>query len=214
MTRPRKRETVRAEEVRLLGLLLSGDIAGFEKATGMSMREMELRMRATGELGELEDEFDPEDDDEFYFDDDDDEADWRLRPEWLHPDCVNTCSALELGTCCKYPVSPLVRRAVDLADSAARISRERLLASVPGLLAQVHAILPGLDRTAVAQLSCPVGRLAVAAEFGPRPESEPLPTLLPLLDACSHALWAALGSGGLDRATWVQSPGWAAKTLG
>jgi hypothetical protein len=202
MTTHRKRKTVGPEEVRLLGLLLSGDIAGFEKAAGMSMHEMELRMRAAGELGELgdEDEFDPEDDDEFYFDDDDDEDedddDRRLRPEWLHPDCVNPCTALELGTCCKYPVSPLVRRAVDLADSAARISRERLLASVPGLLAQVHAVLPGLDRTAVAQLSCPVGRLAVAAEFGPRPESEPLPTLLPLLDACAHALWAALGTVG------------------
>lgn len=212
MTAHRKRKTVGAEEVRLLGLLLSGDIAGFEKATGMSMREMELRMRATGELGELDDE------DEFfsgeyeYEDEDEDEADWRLRPEWLHPDCVNTCSALELGTCCKYPASPLVRRAADLADSAARISRERLLASVPGLLAQVHAVLPGMSSTAAAQLTCPVGRLATAAEFGPRPEAEPLPTLLPLLDACMHALWAALGNGPaggtvwLARATWVEAP--------
>ena|SRR5271165_199776 len=211
MTAHRKRTTVRAEEVRLLGLLLSGDIAGFEKATGMSMREMELRMRAAGELGE------PEDHDESFFDEleyeeDEDEADWRLRPEWLHPDCVNTCGALELGTCCKYPVSPLVRRAVDLADSAARISREGLLASVPGLLAQVHAVLPGMGRTAAAQLTCPVGRLATAAEFGPRPESEPLPTLLPLLDACMHALWATLGNGlaggtvGLARAAWVEAP--------
>jgi hypothetical protein len=199
MTAHRKRKTVRAEEARLLGLLLSGDIAGFEKATGMSMREMELRMRATGELGE------PEDDDEPFFDEDedeDDEADWRLRPEWLHPDCVNTCSALELGTCCKYPVSPLVRRAVDLADSAGRISRERLLASVPGLLAQVHAVLPGMDRAAAAQLTCPVGRLAATAEFGPGPESEPLPTLLPLLDACAHALWAALENQ--PAGDWIQ----------
>jgi hypothetical protein len=209
MTARRKRKTAGPEEVRLLGLLLSGDIAGFEKATGMSMREMERRMRAAGELGVPEEN--DEDDEYEYDDEDEDEADWRLRPEWLrpewlHPDCVNACGALELGTCCKYPVSPLVRRAVDLADSAARISRERLLASVPGLLAQVHAVLPGLDRTAAAQLTCPVGRLATAAEFGPRPESEPLPTLLPLLDACAHALWAALGTGGLERARWVEAP--------
>ena len=128
--------------------------------------------------------------------------DWRLRPEWLHPDCVNTCTALELRTCCKYPVSPLVRRAVELADCANRISQERLLTLVPGLLAQVHAVLPGIDRTAAAQLTCPVGRLAEAAEFGPRAEFEPL---LPLLEACAHALWAALQNqptGG-----WIQPRG-------
>jgi hypothetical protein len=210
MTAYRKRKTVGAEEVRLLGLLLSGDLAGFEKAAGMSMREMELRMRASGQLGDEPDDDDEpdndddDDDDEFYFDEDDDD-DWRLRPEWLHPDCVNTCSALELRTCCKYPVSPLVRRAVDLADSAARISRERLLATVPGLLAQVEAVLPGLDRTAVAQLTCPVGRLAVAAEFGPQAESEPLLPLLPLLEACSHALWAALRDQPIGG--WIQPRG-------
>ena len=199
MAAHRKRKTVGAEEVRLLGLLLSGDIAGFEKATGTSMREMELRMRATGELGGD----DEPDDDELYFNEDDDEDDdWRLRPEWLHPDCVNTCTALELRTCCKYPVSPLVRRAVELADCANRISQERLLTLVPGLLAQVHAVLPGIDRTAAAQLTCPVGRLAEAAEFGPRAEFEPL---LPLLEACAHALWAALRNqptGG-----WIQPRG-------
>ena len=115
MTAHRKRKTVGAEEVRLLGLLLSGDLAGFEKATGMSMREMELRMRASGQLGDEPDDND-DDDDEFYFDEDEDEdEDWRLRPEWLHPDCVNTCTALELGTCCKYPVTPLVRIGMFLA---------------------------------------------------------------------------------------------------
>jgi hypothetical protein len=204
MSAHRKRKTVGAEEVRLLGLLLSGDLAGFEKATGMSMREMELRMRASGQLGDEPDD----DDDEFYFDEDEDEdedEDWRLRPEWLHPDCVNTCTALELGTCCKYPVTPLVRRAADLADSAGRVSRERLLAAVPGLLAQVHAVLPGLDKTAVAQLTCPVGRLALAAEFGPRAESEPLLSLFPLLEACEHALWAALRNQPMGG--WIQPRG-------
>jgi len=208
MTAQRKRKTAGAEEVRLLGLLLSGDIAGFEQATGMSMREMELRMRAAGELADadlIDDEPGDDDGDEnegvFYFDDEDD--DWRLRPEWLHADCVDPCAALDLGTCCKYPVSPLVRRALELADSVDRVLGEagpgtgdltRLLRSVPGLLAQVHAVLPSLDRTSAAQLTCPVGRLASSlGPGGPRygAESE---ALRPLVEACSDALWAALRS--------------------
>ena len=210
MTAQRKRKTAGAEEVRLLGLLLSGDIAGFEQATGMSMREMELRMRAAGELADadlIDDEpgddegADEGDEDEgvFYFDDEED--DWHLRPDWLHADCVDPCAALDLGTCCKYPVSPLVRRALELADSADRALGQagpgtgdltRLLRSVPGLLAQVHAVLPSLDRTSAAQLTCPVGRLASSLGSGvplQRAESE---ALRPLVEACSDALWTAL----------------------
>lgn len=208
MTAQRKRKTAGAEEVRLLGLLLSGDIAGFEQATGKSMREMELRMRATGELADADliddepgDDEGDENEDVFYFDDEED--DWRLRPEWLHADCVDPCAALDLGTCCKYPVGPLVRRALELADSVDRVLREagpgagdltRLLRSVPGLLAQVHAVLPSLDRTSAAQLTCPVGRLAGSlGPGGPRhgAESE---ALGPLVEACSDALWATLRS--------------------
>jgi hypothetical protein len=213
MTAQRKRKTAGAEEVRLLGLLLSGDIAGFEQATGKSMREMELRMRATGELADADliddepgddepgDDEGDENEDVFYFDDEED--DWRLRPEWLHADCVDPCAALDLGTCCKYPVSPLVRRALELADSVDRVLREagpgagdltRLLRSVPGLLAQVHAVLPSLDRTSAAQLTCPVGRLASSlGPGGPRHEAES-EALGPLVEACSDALWATLRS--------------------
>jgi hypothetical protein len=214
MTAQRKRKTAGAEEVRLLGLLLSGDIAGFEQATGMSMREMELRMRAAGELADadLTDDEPGDDDDEdvFYFDDGED--DWRLRPEWLHADCVDPCAALDLGTCCKYPVSPLVRRALELADSVGRVLGEagpgagsgagpgtgdltRLLRSVPGLLAQVHAVLPGLDRTSAAQLTCPVGRLASSLGPGARRHGVESEALRPLVEACSDALWAALRKG-------------------
>ena len=217
MTAQRKRKTAGAEEVRLLGLLLSGDIAGFEQATGMSMREMELRMRAAGELADADliddepgddgggDDDDDDNEDVFYFDDEED--DWRLRPEWLHADCVDPCAALDLGTCCKYPVSPLVRRALELADSVDRVLGEagreagpgagdltRLLRSVPGLLAQVHAVLPSLDRTSAAQLTCPVGRLAsFLGPGGPR-DGARSEALRPLVEACSDALWAALRS--------------------
>ena len=157
-------------------------------------------------------------------DDIEDEIAWLLRPQWLHPDCRNVCAALELGTCFKYPDNPLVRVAVDLAESVDRTlgrfgadgavgavipgganedsasgdgasgdcagdcagpaaELARLFSAVPGLLAQVHAILPRLNATAVAQLLCPVGRLAGALD-----------------QACAHGCpWACRDRGVLDR---------------
>ena len=67
-------------------------------------------------------------------DDIEDEIAWLLRPQWLHPDCRNACAALELGTCCKYPDNPLVRVAVDLAESV-----DRTL----GRFGAVGAVIPG-----------------------------------------------------------------------
>lgn len=125
----------------------------------------------------FDDDDDYEDDGDGYEEDDEEALAWRLRPEWLHPECRNTCSALELGTCCKYPDNPLIRVAVDLAESVdallGRLDGDcggtepalgRTLMLIPGLLAQIHAILPRLNRTAIAQLLCPVGRLASALE--------------------------------------------------
>ena len=188
------------------------------------------------------DDDDLDEEDEDYADEDHDDEDeedrydiqdeiaWLLRPRWLHPDCANVCTALDLGTCCKYPDNPLVRVAVELADSVDRALGRfgaagdggdggdsaacagpaaelgRLLAAVPGLLAQVHAILPRLNATAVAQLLCPVDRLAGAVDQAcargcpwachdpgvpsRRAEFEPL---LSLLGDCSGAISAALG---------------------
>lgn len=168
-----------------------------------------------------EDEFD----DEFYLDDEDDEY---LRPEWLHPDCADPCLALELGTCCKDPANPVVRRAVELADAADRTLGQfdrgecapaadalaRLLGSVPALLAQVHAVLPGMDTTTVAQLLCPVGRVAAALDQvcltgcpwacgdpdvpDRRAEFE---SLRPPLSECLAALWARVGGGSANPLT-------------
>ena len=118
-------------------------------------------------------------DDEYFLGEDGDEEDddWP-RPSWLHPDCLNRCFALEVGTCCKNPDNRLVGVAVDLADLV-DLSLRRLehvecegpdaelayrLKLIPGLLAQIHAILPRLNPTAVAQLLCPVGRLANAID--------------------------------------------------
>jgi hypothetical protein len=182
-------------------------------------------------------------------DDIDDEIAWLLRPQWLHPDCRNACAALELGTCCKYPDNPLVRVAVDLAESVDRTlgrfgadgavvpvipggasedsesgnsasedcagpaaELARLFSAVPGLLAQVHAILPRLNAIAIAQLLCPVGRLAGALDqacaygcpWACRDRGVPdrrgrragLEPLRPLLAESAHALRAALTGSG------------------
>jgi len=144
----------------------------------------------------------------------------RLRPEWLHQDCLNRCLALEVGTCCKNPDNRLVGVAVDLADLVGQ-SLRRLenadcegpdaelayrLKLIPGLLAQIHAILPRLSPTAVAQLLCPVGRLAdavdrvctdscpCACEDAVRPELRPeYAQLGPLLSDSVAALRGRLG---------------------
>ena len=163
-------------------------------------------------------------------DDIEDEIAWLLRPQWLHPDCRNACVALELGTCCKYPDNPLVRVAVDLAESVDRAlggfgavgasgangdcagpaaELARLFSAVPGLLAQVHAILPRLNATAIAQLLCPVGRLASALDqacaygcpWACRDAAVPdrragLEPLRPLLAESAHAIRAALTGPG------------------
>jgi len=168
-----------------------------------------------------DDPFDGDDDDRFGDDDDDrGEDDWRLRPQWLLHDCADPCTALDLGTCCKYRAAPVVRCAVELADSVdetlsraghdecAAVGAElgRLKLSVPRLLAQVHAVVPSASAATVAQLLCPVGRLADALDqvcaYGcpwacddpavpdRRAELEPLRVLL---GECSATLSTALG---------------------
>jgi hypothetical protein len=166
----RRRETAAEAEARLVGLLRRGDIEGFDRATAGVRRALEL--------AELEAEDDEDDDDEFfrYDDDEEDEKDWS--PEWLHPDCLNVCLAMETSTCCKFPAGALVKKVTELADDIDRVrgrlgglecagparELELLLAGLPELLAEVRAAIPGAEITTVKQLLCPVGRLAGALD--------------------------------------------------
>jgi hypothetical protein len=139
------------------------------------------------------------DDDESGFDDDFfgyDDDDWEPRPDWLHPDCRSVCLALELGTCCRYPDNPLVRVATELADAVrgaragAELSRQSRL--VPGLLAQVHAIVPRLPARALAQLRCPVGLLAAALDDARERGHPELTPVAELVADCAEAIRRAL----------------------
>lgn len=76
------------------------------------------------------------------------------------------------------PDNPLVRVAMDLADRAGRAAGRlgeiscaesgaelaRCFRLIPGLLAQIHAVLPRLNQTARAQLLRPLGTLASALD--------------------------------------------------
>lgn len=121
------------------------------------------------------------DGEELYDDEEDlgaDDCGADLRPEWLHPDCRDVCSALERGTCCKYPAGPVVRIAVALVDAVARAESRlggmdcqqagaelgRCFRELLGLLAQIHATVAQLNQKALAQLLCPVGTLAGALD--------------------------------------------------
>lgn len=215
------------DEKTLLDLLGKGDVAGLEKALGMEPGEFERLMGVDlgpgGELAADDDGF--YDDDDGFFDEDDGDEDWIPRPEWLHPDCRNVCSALELGTCCQYPDNPLVRVAVELAAdveraagrlgevSCARSGAELAgrFQQIPGLLAQIHALLPRLSRTARAQLLCPVGMLAGALDATcgdgcpwacddpavPDPRGN-FRVMIELVAECSAAIRTALGGPGRD----------------
>jgi hypothetical protein len=67
---------------------------------------------------------------------------------------------------------------------------------IPGLLAQIHAILPRLNKTALAQLLCPTGMLAGALDqarvHGGRESATELTPVIELVAECAAAIRLAL----------------------
>jgi hypothetical protein len=169
------------------------------------------------------------DDDDEWLDTDDEDLvyDHRLglrvpRPEWMHPECADIVHAFEYGTCCKYPVDPLVTRALHLAEAVdwtltefdcgnadcAQTACELsdLIELVPTLVAQIHSALPTGDRTAAEQLLCPVSRLLllvlelslrsgcpIACTVHGAPDRRAgLVPFVPVLEGCTDALQTAV----------------------
>lgn len=125
-----------------------------------------------------EDELFLEEDDDYFYDDR--YGDLALRPEWMHPKCVDPSTAMEHGTCCKYPADLLVRRALGFAEAVDQALRmfdvgeggqdeckqaasdlTRLFECVPEFVAEIRAALPRMDKMVAAQLLCPIGRLSL-----------------------------------------------------
>jgi hypothetical protein len=175
-----------------------------------------------------------DDDESMLYEDDDDYVYnqqfgiWQLRPEWMHPECVDPSRALEHGTCCKYPADALVTRALYLAEAidqtltgfddgngdCARTARRLicLIECAPRLIGEIREALPTMDRTAAEQLLCPVGRLdLLVLELSLRSgcpmactkhaaDRRPgLGPFVPVIEECQEALWAAVLPRPLQR---------------
>ena len=105
--------------------------------------------------------------------------DSRWDPPWVHPDCVDACTALSFGTCCRLPVSPLARQlgeiatALEQAAACVRLDADdeftgarfmRGLAQADALLGQIPDRPVSARETELFQLSCLAGRIAGCLE--------------------------------------------------
>jgi len=119
------------------------------------------------------------DDDPWRYLDREGESDRGLAPAWLHPDCVDACTALTFGTCCMQPASMLARQLSEATAALERAAAYARLAAgdeLPGArltrrLALAAKLLGGIpDRPVLAretdlfQLSCLAGRIAGCLE--------------------------------------------------
>ena len=138
------------------------------------------------------------------------------------------CLAKGLDICCRLSAHPLVRCAVDVAysidraigraaagdSSAAAAELTRVLAAVSGLLAQVHAVVPGISRMDAVRLLCPLGSVSAALnQFGGCPWAPGHPEGVPgrraeleplggLLQECAAAVQQAAGFSRRPRWGW------------
>ena len=155
------------------------------------------------------------------YDTDAEDDDERYRPDWMHPDCVSACLALDLGTCCKYPASDVIGQLLGLADQTEAVTKrldceepESVLALIKlGELisiavARVTAELPAMQRPELCQVVCPLGRISGAIEecFGwgyggqdfSQSDRRRIDPMRAELRTCQNAAWdlirAALGT--------------------
>jgi hypothetical protein len=107
------------------------------------------------------------------------DGDHGLAPPWLHPECVDACTALTFGTCCRQPGT---LRARQLAESATALEQAVAWAryeagdEIPGTrlmrrlvpAGQLLGAIPDRPRSAgeteLFQLSCLAGRIAGCLE--------------------------------------------------
>lgn len=119
------------------------------------------------------------DDDPWRYLDDERADDHRWARPWLHPECIDPCTALSFGACCRQPGNPLARQlstAASALEQATSCARNELAEEIPGprlmrRLALARTLLGRIpDRPASAseadlfQLSCLAGRVAGCLE--------------------------------------------------
>jgi hypothetical protein len=119
------------------------------------------------------------DDDPWRYLDREQEDDHGLAPRWLHPECIDACTALTFGACCKQPGSLLARQlseATTAVEQAAACARLEPGVDIPGTrlmrrLVPASKLLAGIPdppalarETELFQLSCLAGRIAGCLE--------------------------------------------------
>jgi hypothetical protein len=119
------------------------------------------------------------DDDPWRHLDDERDGDHGLAPPWLHPECVDACTALTFGTCCRQPGSLQARQlaeATTALEQAAAWARHEAGDEVPGtrlmrrlapagqLLGEIPDCPRSASETELFQLSCLAGRIAGCLE--------------------------------------------------
>ena len=119
------------------------------------------------------------DDDPWRHLDDEYEGDHGLAPPWLHPECVDACTALTFGSCCRQPGSLRARQlaeATTALEQATGSARHEAGDEIPGtrlmrrlvpasqLLGEVPDCPRSASETELFQLSCLAGRMAGCLE--------------------------------------------------
>jgi len=119
------------------------------------------------------------DDDQWRHLDDGQEGDHGLAPPWLHPECVDACTALTFGSCCRQPGSLRARQlaeATTALEQATGWARHEAGDEIPGtrlmrrlvpasqLLGEIPDCPRSASETELFQLSCLAGRMAGCLE--------------------------------------------------